>query len=71
MKFDQNLIKITNAENGDVRYFTKDSYACQYIGCAPITLNQIKSGKSAGKYKRYKYEVTDGSMILWKDINRI
>ena len=71
MKLDQNLIRVTNERTGDVRYFTKDSYVCQYIGCAPITLNQIKSGKSMGKYRDFVYDVVDGSMILWKDINKL
>ncbi len=70
MKYDNNLIKITNTETGEFRLFTKDSYVCNYIGCSNTALAQIKGGTSL-KYRKFKYEFIDGSEIKWKDINKL
>lgn len=68
MKIDNRLIKITNKDSGEYRYFTKDSYVQLYIGCSQSSIPQIKTGATL-KYKNWKYELVDGSQIKWKDIN--
>lgn len=68
MKKNQNLIKVTNEDTGEYRYFTKDSYVMAWIGCSVTALLQIRGNKSL-KYSNYKYEIVDGSEIKWKDIN--
>lgn len=68
MKKDNNLIKITNVLTKEVRYFTKDSYVREYIGCSVTALTQLKSGGSP-KYQNWKYELVDGGEIKYKDIN--
>lgn len=70
MKKNNNIIKITNTENGEIRYFTKDTYIQNYIGCSQTAMPLIKAGRSR-QYSHIKYEIVDGSMILWKDINII
>lgn len=70
MKRDNNLIKITNNVTGESRYFTKDIYVCKWIGCSTSSLIGITSNNSR-KYPDWKYEIVDGSNILYKDINRI
>ena len=68
MKRDNNLIQITNTQTGEVRYFTKDSYAQSYIGCSVTAMPAIKGNKSRD-FKHIKYELIDGSEIKYKDIN--
>lgn len=68
MKKDNKLIKITNTETGEFRYFTKDSYVQAWTGCSVTALLQIRGNKSL-KYSNYTYELVDGSEIQWKDIN--
>jgi len=68
MKTSNSLIKITNLDTGEFRYFTKDSYVQAWTGCSVTALLQIRGNKSL-KYSKYKYEIIDGSEILWKDIN--
>lgn len=68
MKRDNFLMKFTNTETGESRYFTKDSYAQLWIGCSISGLSQIKSNTSL-KYKQWEYELIDGSEIKYKDIN--
>lgn len=68
MKKDNFLIKITNEDTGEYRYFTKDSYVQAWTGCSVTALLQIRGNKSL-KYSNYKYELVDGSEIKWKDIN--
>lgn len=68
MKIDNNLIRLTNILNGEVKYFTKDSYVAQYLGCSNTALIQIKGGGSM-KYQNWKYEIVDGGNIKYKDIN--
>lgn len=68
MKLDNNLIKVTNTETGEFRYFTKDNYVAQWCGCSPSAIYGIKSGYSK-HFPQFKYEITDGSEIKWKDIN--
>ena len=70
MKRDNNLIKITNKVTGEARYFTKDFYVCKWVGCTTTSLTGIISNNSR-KYPDWKYEIIDGSNILYKDINRI
>ena len=70
MKKDNYLIKITNEDTGEYRYFTKDSYVQAWTGCSVTALLQIGGNKSL-KYSNYKYEIVDGSNILYKDINNI
>lgn len=67
---DNNLIKITNNVTGEVRYFTKDIYVCKWIGCPIPSLTGIIANNSR-KYVNWKYEIVDGSNILYKDINKI
>lgn len=69
-KFNNDLIKITNLQNGEVRYFTKDAYIQIYIGCSQAAMPAIKAGRSRD-YAYIKYEICDGSEIKWKDINII
>ena len=68
MKRDNNLIKVTNLKTGEYKYFTNDSYVMVYIGCSQGAIPQIKSGKSL-KFPNWKYEIVDGSNILYKNIN--
>lgn len=68
MKQNNNLIKISNILTGEVKYFTKDSYVREHIGCSISALTQIKSGGSP-KYQNWKYQIIDGSEIKYKDIN--
>ena len=68
MKRDNFLMKFTNTDTGESRYFTKDSYAQQWIGCSISGLSQIKSQTSL-KYKQWEYELVDGSDIQYKYIN--
>lgn len=70
MKQNNNLIKVTNTETGECKYFTGDAYVMIYIGCSQGAMPQIKSGKSA-KFAKWKYEIVDASEIKWKDINNI
>lgn len=70
MKKDNNLIRITNSETGEVKYFTKDTYVQNYIGCTQASLPSIKAGTSK-KFTAYKYDIVEGSEIKWKDINEI
>lgn len=68
MKTNNNLIKITNILTKEVKYFTKDSYVCKYIGCSNTALSGVISGNSP-KYQNWKYEIVDGSEIKYKNIN--
>lgn len=68
MKKDNNVIQITNEENGEVKYFTKDTYVQNYIGCSQTAMPLIKAGRSK-QYSHIKYDIVDGSLILYKDIN--
>lgn len=68
MKKNNNLIKITNTFNNEIKYFTKDSYVMKYIGCSQGALALIRSNNSRA-YKGYVYELVDGSNIMYKDIN--
>ena len=70
MKIDNNLIKITDSKKGESRYFTKDSIAMTWIGCSVASMTLIR-GNSSPKYNYIKYELVDGSNILYKDINNI
>lgn len=70
MKKNNNLIRVTNKVTGEARYFTKDFYVCKWIGCSPTSLIGITSNNSR-KFPDWKYEIVDGSNILYKDINRI
>lgn len=70
MKRNNNLIKISNIETGEVRYFTKDSYVQHYVACSQSAVTAIKTGKSRD-YTYIKYEIVDGSNIKYKDINII
>lgn len=68
MKRDNNVIRITNTETGEVRYFTKDTYVQIYISCSQTAMPLIKAGKSRA-YANYKYEIVDGGELKYKDIN--
>lgn len=68
MKRDNNVIRITNTETGEVRYFTKDTYVQIYIRCSQAAMPLIKAGKSRS-YANYKYEIVDGGELKYKDIN--
>ena len=70
MKRDNFLIRVQNTETNETKYFTKDTYVLNYIGCSQAALPGIKAG-TARKFSNWKYDVIDGSMILWKDINVI
>lgn len=68
MKTNNNLIKVTNTDTGEYRYFTKDSYVMLWTGISQAALPTIKCGTSR-KFPYIKYEVIDGKEIKWKDIN--
>ena len=68
MKKNNNVIKITNLENGEVKYFTKDTYVQIYIGCTQTAMPLIKAGRSR-VYANYKYEIVDGGELKYKEIN--
>ena len=68
MKKDNNVIRITNMETGEIKYFTKDTYVQNYIGCSQTAMPLIKAGKSR-QYSYIKYEIVDGGEIKYKDIN--
>lgn len=68
MKKNNNVIRITNLENGEVKYFTKDSYVQIHIGCTQTAMPLIKAGKSR-VYANYKYEIVDGGELKYKEIN--
>lgn len=68
MKKDNNIIRITNNETGEVKYFTKDTYVQNYVGCSQTAMPLIKAGKSRD-YRHIKYELVDGAEIKWGDIN--
>ena len=70
MKRDNNLIKITNMKTGESRYFTKDSIAQSWIGASQSTMVGIKANNS-NKFDYIKYEIVDGSEILYKNINNV
>lgn len=70
MKKDNNLIRITNSETGEVFYFTKDYCIKMRIGCTQSAMPLIKDGNSVCLHQ-WKYEIVDGSNILYKDINKI
>lgn len=70
MKRDDFLIRITNTETGEFKYFTKDTYAQSWIGCSLTALQQIKTDTSL-KYKKWKYDLIDGAEIKYKYINKI
>lgn len=70
MKRDNNLIRITNTKTNESRYFTKDSIAMGWIGCSLTSMPLVKSNNSP-KFNYIKYEIVDGSNILYKDINNI
>ena len=67
-KYSNDLIQITNNETGEVKYFTKDTYIQNYIGCSQTAMPLIKAGRSK-QYSHIKYEIIDGSEIKYKDIN--
>ena len=46
MKRDNNIIRLTNSETGEVFYFTKDYYVQICIGCTQSAMPLIKVGKS-------------------------
>lgn len=68
MKKDNNVIRITNLETGEVRYFTKDHYVMLYVGCSQAAMPTIKAGRSRD-FSNIKYDIVDGSDIKYKDIN--
>lgn len=68
MKYSNGLIKITNTLTGEYRYFTKDSIAQAWIGASQSTMVGIKANNST-KFNYIKYEIVDGSNVLYKDIN--
>ncbi len=70
MKRDNNLIRITNTKTNESRYFTKDSIAQSWIGASQSTMVGIKANNSS-KFNYIRYEIVDGSNILYKDINNI
>jgi len=70
MKKDNKLIFITNLDTKESRWFTKDSYVQQWIGCSTSSLPMIKANTSA-KYSNWKYEIKEAGKIKWEDINII
>lgn len=70
MKKDNYLIKITNEDTGEYRYFTKDYYVMIWTGASQAALPLIKCGASR-KFPYIKYEIIDGSEIKYKDINNV
>ena len=70
MKRDNNLIKITNIMSGESRYFTKDSIAQSWIGASQTSMTLIKANNSS-KFSYIRYEIVDGSNILYKNINNV
>ena len=44
MKRDNNIIRLTNSETGEVFYFTKDYYVQICIGCTQSAMPLIKVG---------------------------
>ena len=68
MKKNNNLIKITNTFNNEIKYFTTESNVVKYIGCSQGALPLLRSNKSRA-YKGYVYEIVDGSNIMYKYIN--
>jgi len=67
-KFNNNLIRIINSEIGETKYFTKETYVMNYIGCSQAAMPKIRTNKSRD-YAYINYEIVDGSEIKWKDIN--
>lgn len=70
MKKDNNVIQITNMKTSEVRYFTKDSYVQYYVGCTQAAMPLLKANCSK-KFPYIKYEIVDGSNVLYKDINNV
>ena len=70
MKRDNNVIRITNLETGDVYYFTKDYCIKFFIGYNQSDIALIKDIETVCLHQ-WKYEIVDGSNILYKDINKI
>lgn len=70
MKTNNNVIKVTNEQTGEVRYFTKDHYVMLWTGASQAALPLIRCGTSR-KFPHIKYEIVDGSEIKYKDINII
>ena len=70
MKKNNNLIKITNTFNNEIKYFTIESYVMKYIGCSQGALPLVRRNNSRA-YKGYLYEIVDGSNIMYKDINNL
>ena len=70
MKWNNNIIRITNKETGEVRYFLKDEYVRIWLGISQAGLTGLKSGKSR-KYEHISYDIVDGGEIKYKDINNV
>lgn len=70
MKRDNNIIRVTNEQTGEVRYFTKDYYVMIWTGASQAALPLIKSGASR-KFPHIKYKIVDGSEVKYKDINNV
>ena len=71
MKRDNNLIVITNLQTGEKKYFTKDKYVMEWIGCSDKALPTIKSNSSSKFSRFYKYSVEDCSKVKWEDIDNL
>ena len=71
MKRDNNLIVITNLQTGEKKYFTKDKYMMEWIGCSDKALPTIKSNSSSKFSRFYKYSVEDCSKVKWEDIDNL
>lgn len=71
MKRDNNLIVVTDLKNGKKKYFTKDKYVCEFIGCSSIALPKVKANKSDKFSKDWRYGIEDCSDIQWKDIDNL
>lgn len=69
MKQDNMLIAITNLKTGDKKYFTKDKYVMEWIGCSQCALPAVKTNTSMKYSHDWKYSLEWGGDIPWKEIN--
>ena len=71
MKRNNNLIVITNLNNGTKKYFTKDKYVCEWIGCSDKALPTDKNNTSLKFSRDWKYSIEDCSKVKWEDIDNL
>ena len=60
------IIVITNLQTGEKKYFTKDKYVMELIGCSDKALPTIKSNSSSKFSRFYKYWLKIVAKLNWK-----